>query len=345
MTTRFHLREKMFGDLRSVRHAARNPGQSGSTGPADAARVEPPSGPDPVAIDSMMFGEPEMMAAHLLPGPKPALIDPGPANTAEGLVARLRALGVTELDSIVLTHIHFDHAAGASKLAEHFPGAKVYIHSRVADHLVDPSRLIDGVRSVWGEKTDELFGTPGAIDRQRVVRLEDGDRIDLGDRELQAIATPGHTRAHLAYLDSASGAVFCGDAIGIQLPTSPVIRPSTPPSDFSYVDALESIRRLDALGAKSVHLPHFGQTSTSPDRAFADAEEALSRWHERFLSHREASESDLDLQRRLNACVEATLEPVTPVTRKGFEAINPVWLNIAGMTGEAERRPRTREAA
>ena len=63
-------------------------------------------------------------------------------------------------------------------------------------------------------------------------------------------------------------------------------------------------------------------------------------WHETFLENREASESDLELQRRLNACVEASLEPVTPVTRKGLEAVNPVWLNIAGMAAEAERDER-----
>lgn len=321
-------------------HAARKPGQMEPAGPGPAVTAGPPTGSGPVAIDSMMFGEPEMMAAHLLPGPKPALIDPGPANTADQLIDELHSMGVTELESIVMTHIHFDHAAGASKLAGQYPDASLYIHERVAGHLIDPSRLIEGVRSVWGEKTDELFGTPGPVDPDRVVAIGDGDRIDLGDRELEAVATPGHTRAHLAYLDSGTGALFCGDAIGIQLPASPVIRPSTPPSDFSYADALESIRRLDDLGAESVHLPHFGRTSTGPDRVFADAEEVLTKWHERFLDYREAADSELDLQRRLNACVEATLEPVTPVTRKAFEAINPVWLNIAGMTGELERRSR-----
>jgi glyoxylase-like metal-dependent hydrolase (beta-lactamase superfamily II) len=292
-----------------------------------------------------MYGEPEMMAAHLLPGPRPALIDPGPANTADHLIAQLNAMGIAELDSIVLTHIHFDHAAGTSRLAARYPDAKVYIHNRVIEHLIDPSRLIAGVRTVWGEETDDLFGKPGAVDRERVVALEDGDTIDLGDRSLEAIATPGHTRAHLAFQDDATGAVFCGDAIGLQLPSSPVIRPSTPPSDFSYGDALESIRRLAGRDASSVNLPHFGRTSSDSASVFNEAEEVLTKWHERFLTHRETAENELDLQRRLNACVEATLEPVTPVTRKAFEAINPVWLNIAGMSGEADRIARRREAA
>lgn len=346
MNTRFHLREKMFGD-RPGRASARRQGEvdPAEPSPAGLAVGEPPSGQDPVAIDTLMFGEPEMMAAHLLPGPKPAVIDPGPANSAGRLIAELNAMGVKELGSIVMTHIHFDHAAGASRLAERYPEATIYIHQRVVEHLIDPSRLIAGVRQVWGEGTDDLFGKPGPIDRERVVAIEGGHRIDLGDRQIEAIATPGHTRAHLAFQDEATGAVFCGDAIGLQLPSSPVIRPSTPPSDFSYADALDSIRRLAEREATSVHLPHFGRTSTGPDEVFAQAEEALTKWHERFLAHRESADSDLDLQRRLNACVEATLEPVTPVTRKAFEAINPVWLNIAGMTGEAERRARRAQAA
>jgi glyoxylase-like metal-dependent hydrolase (beta-lactamase superfamily II) len=345
VNTRFHLRERVFGDLRSVGHSSRRPGGNRKAElDEEEALVAPgitaPDGPEPAAIDTFMFGEPEMMAAHLLDGERAAIVDPGPANTVRNLAASLKAMGVDRLDSIVLTHIHFDHAAGAAKLARHFPDATVYIHARVAEHLVDPARLIDGVKSVWGEKTEELFGLPDPIAADRVVPLADGDSIDLGDRRLEAIATPGHTRAHMSFVDSGTGAMLCGDAIGLQMPSSTVIRPSTPPSDFSYEDARRSIERLGQVGATSVHLPHFGETGSPPDRVFDEAERALSSWHETFLDNREAAESDLEVQRRFNACVDASLEPVTPVTRKGFEAVNPVWLNIAGMTAEAERGER-----
>ena len=345
MNTRFHLRERVFGDLRSVGHSSRKPGGKRAAGQIDeealvAPGITGPDGPEPAAVDTFMFGEPEMMAAHLLAGPKNAIVDPGPANTVGNLLASLDAMGIDHVDSIVLTHIHFDHAAGAAGLARHFPEASVYIHRRVAEHLVDPARLIAGVKSVWGEKTEELFGLPDPIAAGRVVPLADGDSIDLGDRLLEAIETPGHTRAHVSFLDSQTGAMLCGDAIGLQMPSSTVIRPSTPPSDFSFDDARRSIERLGKVGATSVHLPHFGETGSPPDHVFDEAEQALSRWHETFLRNREAAESDLELQRRLNACVEASLEPVTPVTRKGFEAVNPVWLNIAGMTAEAERGER-----
>lgn len=345
MNTRFHLRERVFGDLRSVGHTSRRTGKEPAEEiegeePLVAAGIAAPSGPEPAAIDTFMFGEPEMMAAHLLAGPKAAIVDPGPANTVGNLKASLDAMGIDSIDSIVLTHIHFDHAAGAAKLAQHFPEASVYIHERVAAHLVDPARLIKGVRSVWGEKTEQLFGLPDPIEAERVVAVGDGDSIDLGDRRLEAVATPGHTRAHISFLDSETGAVLCGDAIGLQMPSSRVIRPSTPPSDFSFADARESIEQLAQIGASSVHLPHFGETGSPPDRVFDEADEALRSWHETFLENREASESDLELQRRLNACVEASLEPVTPVTRKGLEAVNPVWLNIAGMAAEAERDER-----
>jgi glyoxylase-like metal-dependent hydrolase (beta-lactamase superfamily II) len=288
----------------------------------------------------MMFGEPEMMASHLIPGPHPAIVDAGPANTADNVIEALEALGVTRLDSIILTHIHFDHAGGAGRLAERFPDATVYIPSRVARHLADPAGLTESVKSVWGPRTEELFGFPVAIDPERIQGLDDGDTIDLGDRKLEAIATPGHTRAHMSYLDQKTGAMMCGDALGLQLPGSRIIRPSSPPADYSRADTIASIERIRATQPSSLHLAHFGLARQDPYATCDRAITAINDWHESFLNKHEDSEGEEDLLRRLNACVEAKLEPVSPSVRRGFEAVNPTWLNIAGMTGELERARR-----
>ena len=285
----------------------------------------------------MMFGEPEMMAAHLLPGAKPAIVDPGPANRASDVIEGLDALGIDQLDSIILTHIHFDHAGAAAILAERYPGATVYIHSRVAKHLADPTRLTESVKAVWGEATEDLFGFPASIDPDRIESLEDGDRIDLGDRSLETIATPGHTRAHMSFYDEKTTAVLCGDALGLQMPGSRIIRPASPPADYSREDAIASVNRLRAKHPSSLHLAHFGLARQDPEATCDRAILAINDWHESFLNKRESSVGEEDLLRRVNACVEAKLEPVPPSVRRGFEAVNPTWLNVAGMTGELER--------
>ena len=68
----------------------------------------------------------------------------------------------------------------------------------------------------------------------------DGDRIDLGGRSLEVIATPGHTPDAISLLDRANGLLFTGDTY--YPATIWLYRPET---DFAAYDA--SIRRLAAL--------------------------------------------------------------------------------------------------
>lgn len=337
MTTRFNVRKKVLGNLSPIRLAHKN----GTTAASSVTpEVTPPTTIEPIAIDTEMFGEAQIMAAHLLPGEKPALIDTGPANTAGNVIAALDGLGIRRLDSIILTHVHFDHAGGAGRLAERYPEATIYIHERGAPHLSDTDRLSESVKSIWGGKAESLFGMPTTIAPDRIRTIGDGDKIDLGDREIEAIATPGHTRAHMVFFDPATGAMICGDALGLQLPGSRIIRPSTPPSDYSRDDAISSIDRLRGYEPSSLHLAHYGPAQQTPEATFDRAILAINDWHEKFEAKSEMAESEEELLRSVNACVEATLEPVPPSVRRGFESVNPAWLNIAGMRGERDRRLR-----
>lgn len=329
-----------MGNLSPIRLAAKNGTAAESPKASKDPEVSPPTTIEPIALDTEMFGETQIMAAHLLPGEKPALIDTGPANTAENVIESLTALGIKKLDSIVLTHVHFDHAGGAGKLAEHYPDATIYIHERGVEHLTDPSRLADAVKSIWGGKAESLFGMPTPIAAERIQTISDGDLIDLGDRRIEAIATPGHTRAHMVFFDPETGAMVCGDALGLQLPGSRIIRPSTPPSDYSRSDTIASIERLREYAPTSLHLAHFGPAQQAPDPTFDRAILAINEWHDSFQRKSESAESEEELLRSVNACVEATLEPVPPSVRRGFESVNPAWLNIAGMRGERDRRLR-----
>ncbi|MGA7436023.1 MAG: MBL fold metallo-hydrolase [Solirubrobacterales bacterium] len=337
MTTRFNVRKKVLGNLTPLRLAHKN-GPAAKSGPNP--EVSPPTTIEPVVIDTDMFGEPEIMAAHFLPGEKPALVDTGPANTAENVIEALDTLGIKRLDSIVLTHVHFDHAGGAGRLAEHFPEATVYIHADAAEHLVDPHQLAETVESVWHQDAEGLFGLPVPLPEGRIRTIGHGDRIDLGDRQLEAIASPGHTRAHMVFLDRGTGAMICGDALGLQLPGSRVIRPSTPPSDYSHADSVASINRMREFDPTSLHLAHFGPAQQDPEATFDRAIIAIDDWHESFERKSEIAEDEEELLRSVNACVEATLESVPPSVRRGFESVNPAWLNIAGMAGERDRLRR-----
>jgi len=70
--------------------------------------------------------------------------------------------------------------------------------------------------------------------------VHDGDRIDLGGRKLEIIATPGHTPDAISLLDRANGLLFTGDTYY----PAPIwlYRPETDLDAYSV-----SIRRLAAL--------------------------------------------------------------------------------------------------
>lgn len=294
---------------------------------------------EPIAIDAMMFGEPNRLSPWIIPADRPAIIDPGPATAADSVLAELERLGIGDLGAIVMTHIHLDHAGGAASIAEAHPGAKLFIHERVAGLLVEPARLVEGVRAVWGDLVESAFGLPEPVAADRVVALEEGDRVDLGNAALESIATPGHTRAHMAFLEPDSGSLFVGDAIGVQVAGSEVVRASTPPSDHSRPDAEASIRKLAGIGAERVLLPHFGEARPDPEAVLEAALEALARWHEAFdRSMAGMPEGDDPASRFLE--LVAGIEDVPDDVRDAFDSVNPAWLNFAGMAGERSRLER-----
>ncbi len=108
-----------------------------------------------------------------------AVVDPG---TDAPVAARLEALG-HGLDWILITHHHADHTGGNQ-------GLKARFGCRIAGPAAEADKI------------------PG-ID----VRLAEGDTLALGAEAAAVIATPGHTRGHIAYHFPASRALFCGDTL------------------------------------------------------------------------------------------------------------------------------------
>jgi glyoxylase-like metal-dependent hydrolase (beta-lactamase superfamily II) len=213
------------------------------------------------AIDTFMGGRARYTAAYLLDATETTLVETGPGTSVEPVAAALDHLGVAadELAHIVLTHIHLDHAGGVGQIARRFPHATVWVHERGAPHIADPTRLVASTARVWGEaEMRELFGPAAPVAGDRVRPLRDGDEITMGDRRLEVLDTPGHASHHVALVDSRTGAVFTGDALGIHVPDLPVLRPATPPPEFDLERYVASIDRIRAAARSILLFAHFG---------------------------------------------------------------------------------------
>ncbi|HEX9122009.1 MAG TPA: MBL fold metallo-hydrolase [Actinomycetota bacterium] len=220
-----------------------------------------PVAPGLTAIDTFFGGRERYTAAYLLEAREPTLVETGPTHSVEPVRAGLARLGVgaEDLANIVLTHIHLDHAGGVGRLSAAFPRATVWVHERGAPHLADPAKLVASATRLYGEADmARLFGPVDPVPEGRLRTLADRDRVALGDRELEVLYTPGHASHQVALVDSHTGAVFTGDALGIHLPDLPVLRPATPPPDVDVEAGVESIERIRSVHPSVLLFAHFG---------------------------------------------------------------------------------------
>jgi glyoxylase-like metal-dependent hydrolase (beta-lactamase superfamily II) len=231
-------------------------------------------------VDTLMAGRTRVTSAYLLSGSEPALVETGPTTSVEAVKAGLASVGLgpDDLAHIVVTHIHLDHAGGVGRLTSSFPRATVWVHDRGAPHLADPAKLVESAGRLYGrERLQELFGPVDPVPRERLRALGEGEKIPLGDRWLDVMYTPGHASHHIALVDSLSGAVFTGDALGIHLPDVRVLRPATPPPDVDVEVGVESIDRIASRAESVLLFSHFGPVSEVQELC-AIASSRLRRW-------------------------------------------------------------------
>lgn len=264
-------------------HRRGRPRHGGYTRRVEPAIVE--VAPGIRAIDTLFGGRERYTAAYLIDARRPILVETGPTTSHGPLTRALARLGVDAetLGDVVLTHIHLDHGGGIGRLARAFPRATVWVHEAGARHLADPSRLVASTERVYGPLVmRSLFGEVEAVDASRIRPLHDGDRIDLGDRHLDVLATPGHARHQVALVDGDTGSVFTGDALGIHPPDLPILRPATPPPDFDLDQAVGSIERIRtaARGGGQLLFAHYGPVD-DVDRTCDLAVARFGAWTER----------------------------------------------------------------
>ncbi|MCL6636678.1 MAG: MBL fold metallo-hydrolase [Alicyclobacillus sp.] len=216
-----------------------------------------------------------------------ALIETGSARSHPALLDGLRALGLTpaDLDYVVVTHVHLDHAGGAGALMALAPRAQLLVHPRGARHMVDPTRLWEGARAVYGDQLEALFGSVQPVPAERVRAMQDGECLQLGRRQLTFYDAPGHAKHHVVVLDPLAEALYAGDALGIRYRSGYTgwpfewVMPSTSPVDFDPVAVRHTVDKLRPLPFTWVYHTHFGPSPKAEALAQTlQGAEALAAW-------------------------------------------------------------------
>ena len=288
-------------------------------------------------IDTRMAGYDGITAGYLILSERPCLVETGTAPSAPVVSEALASLGVGpgDLATVVVTHIHLDHAGGVGDIAARYPGAEVVVHERGARHLADPSRLMNGARQVYGKALDRLFGTMTPTPAERIRAVGERASIDLGGgRRLDSHYSPGHAKHHVGLLDSVSGDLYVGDAAGVYLPETGDLRPATPPPDFDLQTALDSVRVFAGLAPSRLLFSHYGPVAEAADTLARSAEE-LSVWAEQTRQARGAG-LDLDhggamVRDRTRERYRALAPGADPEAAARFERLSGAAINVAGI--------------
>ena len=227
----------------------------------------------PQPLDLLHLGRERVIGAYLLETPEGlALQDCGPTTCVPALKARLRERGLElqDVPHLLLSHIHLDHAGAAGVLVREHPALQVHVSPIGAPHLVDPTRLEQSARRLYGDEFDTLWGELAPVPEENI--RETGDRV-LG---LDCFPSPGHASHHVCYLD-ADGTLYAGDAAGVRIQPSQFVLPPTPPPEFdlaAWESTLDELKRRDP---QRLALIHFG-VADNPREHLPELRRRLRSW-------------------------------------------------------------------
>lgn len=292
-------------------------------------------------LDDNWMGRPKSIGTALLESDgHRAIVDPGPSSTLETLKNQLRANGASasNLDAILLTHIHLDHAGATGALVQENPKLVVYVHKLGAPHMIDPSKLVASAARLWPHTLQQLFGEPLPVPAENLRILEGGETIHLGSRKIEVAYTPGHASHHVSYFEDAERVAFVGDTTGVKIEGHSYAMPATPPPDIDLKIWDGSFAAILERKPKRLFLTHFG-FSDNPAAHIAQFRECLHRWMDMTVKILQSAPSDEAAMQSFMAKTRAEIsEHLPPQDVDQYAATAGLNLSFLGLARHARKR-------
>jgi len=188
------------------------------------------------------------------------LYDSGFAFTGDAVAQNIKKLlGERRLDYIFLTHSHYDHALGSVYAKKLWKDARVVAGEYATKIFAKPT-----ARAVMRDLDRKFARTCGVSEYEDLIDslavdipVADGDIIKAGSMEFRVLNLPGHTKCSVGYYCEEHKLLLSCESIGVYNGKDNVV----PSYLVGYQMVLDSISRVEKLGAEQILVPHYGVIS------------------------------------------------------------------------------------